>query len=216
MRFREIITEGASVNLLIVDVQPEYNNWCSNILPGVQQLIEKCKARVVIVYNDFGGGDEMFDVQNYLGGVSEEDMYGNYNDETDEYDEPEQTVLQQKLQQATYYQKEFGFLRPFMDQAISDAVIIEVLREMYQRKVTDSRSMELDSMSERVQHEIDRAGIGWDDEGIYLQDWLPITMLKQLSPFYMVGGGRNECLREIELICNAFNIRYTRINSLIY
>lgn len=216
MRANEFLTEGTGVNLLIVDVQPEYNTWCGRILPGVQNLIEKCRAKIVIVYNDFGGGDEMVDVQHYLGGVSEEDAYGIYNDETDEYDEAEQTVLQQKLQNATYYQKEFGFLRTFMDRGVSDAVIIEIMRAMYQAKVNDSRDLPLESMSKRVQQDINQNGIGWEDEGIYLQDWVPVTMLKQLSPFYMVGGGRDECLREIELICNAFNIRYTRVDSLIY
>lgn len=216
MRARDFIVEGASVNLLIVDVQPEYKNWCDRILPGVQNLIEKCRAKIVIIYNDFGGGDEMVDVQHYLAGVSEEDLYGEYNDETDEYDEAEQTVLQQKLQNATYYQKEFGFLRPFMDHGISDAVLIEIMRAMYQNKVNDSRDLELESMSERVQQDLNRNGIRWEDEGISLQDWIPITLLKQLSPFYLVGGGRDECLREIELVCNTFNIRYTRVDSLIY
>lgn len=215
MRANEFLIEGTGVNLLIVDVQPEYDRWCRRILPGVQNLIEKCRAKIVIVYNDFGGGDEMVDVQHYLSGVSEEDAYGVYNDETDEY-EAEQTVLQQKLQQATYYQKEFGFLRPFMDQGVSNAVIIEIMRAMYQRKVTDSRDMPLETMSERVQQDINRNGIGWDDEGISVQDWVPVGMLKQLSPFYLVGGGTEECLREIELICNAFNIRFTRIDSLTY
>lgn len=216
MRANEFLTEGTGVNLLIVDVQPEYSSHSDDILPGVQNLIEKCRAKIVIVYNDFGGGDEMADVQHYLAGISEEDAYGVYNDETDEYDEAEQTVLQQKLQKATYYQKEFGFLRPFMDQGISDAVIIEIMRTMYQAKVNDSRELPLESMSERVQTDINQNGIGWEDQGISLQDWIPVTMLKQLSPFYMVGGGRQECLREIELICNAFNIRYTRVDSLIY
>jgi len=31
-----------------------------------------------------------------------------------------------------------------------------------------------------------------------------------------VGGGRMECLREVELLMNAFNIKYKRIDHLVY
>jgi hypothetical protein len=31
-----------------------------------------------------------------------------------------------------------------------------------------------------------------------------------------MGGGRDECLREVELLMNAFNIKYKRIDSLVY
>lgn len=217
MKAYEFLTESSNTNLLIIDVQPEYSSHSDYILAGVQNMIEAVTGgKIVIVFNDSGGGDDQHVVYNYLAG------FNDFNADAEEYDEEREMwvhkrpKLVQNLTRATYLQKEYGFLRPFMDLGISDAVIIEILREMYQRKVTDSREMELTSMSERVQTEIEQSSAYWDEEGIAIQSWVPVTLLKQISPFYMMGGGRNECLREIELICNAFNIKYKRVDSLIY
>ena len=46
--------------------------------------------------------------------------------------------------------------------------------------------------------------------------WTSVAQLKRFNGAYIVGGGRNECLREIELLMNAFNIKYKRIDSLVY
>jgi hypothetical protein len=42
------------------------------------------------------------------------------------------------------------------------------------------------------------------------------NLLNKLSGSYIVGGGRNECLREVELLMNAFNFKYKRIDSMVY
>lgn len=219
MKINEIITESSNTNLLIIDVQPEYaEGYADEILPGVQKMIEQCNGKIVIVYNDFGGGDTAEQVAMYLAGYnSEEDMYY-YDEETGDMVEKEPNLIQQKLHNADFVQKEFGFLRGWMDLGVSDAVIIEVMREMARRKVNDSRDIPFAEMSMQVKSDFNNlVGDGeWYDQGIYLQDWVPIHMLKSLSPFYMMGGGRKQCLREIELVCNAFNIRYKRISSLIY
>jgi hypothetical protein len=220
MKIREILAEqhtlieSSNTNLLIIDVQPEYDDWCNSILPRVQSMIEKSNGGVFVVYNDFGGGDSLEDVFSYLAGSSDEEDY--YDDETDEYQEPEQSAIAEKLNNAKFYQKEFGFLRDWMDQGVSDSTIIEVIRLMAQHRASDSRDLDYDSISDRAKHDLENNGIDFEDSGISMQEWVPVHFLKSISPFYMMGGGRNECLREIELFCNAFNIRYKRIDSLIY
>ena len=47
-------------------------------------------------------------------------------------------------------------------------------------------------------------------------NWVSIGKLKQYAGAYVVGGGRNECLCEIRILMNAFNIRAKLIDSLIY
>ena len=42
------------------------------------------------------------------------------------------------------------------------------------------------------------------------------AQLKQFNGAYLIGGARDQCLREVELLMNAFNIRYKRIDSLVY
>lgn len=43
-----------------------------------------------------------------------------------------------------------------------------------------------------------------------------IDLLKQFSGSYIMGGGINECLKEIQLIMNAFNIKYTTFQKFVY
>lgn len=211
MKLRELITESSNTNLVIVDVQPEYDTASRRILPGVQNMILKSNARVLVIYNDFGGGDTANEVYNYLAGINPELGNYEYDSELDDYVEKDTSPLELKLQHADFIHKEYGFLRGFMDMNVSDATIIETIRAMYSQNVSDSRDLDLTTLSQNAQEEIKNSG-----ENIGVQDWVSIRMLKQLSPFYMMGGGRNECLREIELICHAFNIKFKRIDSLTY
>jgi hypothetical protein len=211
MRAKEFLSESSNTNLLIIDVQPEYHNYSKRILPGIQRMIEQSNGRVVIVFNDFGGGDTPEQVFNYLAGHDEDYDGYVYDDETDDYIPAEQSPLETKLQNAQFIQKEYGFLRGWMDNGVADKIIIEVIRAMYQQRVYDSRDLDPESLSEDAQDILENMS-----DSIHVQDWVPVTLLKSLQLFYMMGGGRNECLREIELICNAFNIRYKRIDSLIY
>lgn len=216
MRANEFIAESTNTNLLIVDVQPEYASFSDYVVDGVRDMIQRANGKIVIVFNDFGGGDEPEQVAAYLAGINPENDGYEYDEELDDYVPIEQTPVQLKLQRAQFVQKEYGFLRPMMDQGISDRTIIQLLRLMYQNKVGDSRELDYETLPDDVKLDISNCNFDWDNEGISVQEWVPVSLLKQLSPFYMMGGGRNECLREIELICNAFNIRYTRIDRLIY
>jgi len=47
-------------------------------------------------------------------------------------------------------------------------------------------------------------------------NWTSVAQLKRFNGSYIVGGARDQCLREVELLMNAFNIKYKRIDSLIY
>lgn len=210
-----MILESSNTNLLVIDVQPEYDFACRKILPGVQKIIQSSNGGIFIVYNDFGGGDSPSDVYNYLLGQEPDDDY--YDDEEyNQYNDqkPVNQPLMKNLQRAKYMQKEFGFLRSWMDQGINDSTIIEVIRKMVNEKVYDSRDIDYESLSEKSKQDLN--DFDYEGDSIHLQDYVPIHFLKKISPFYMIGGGRNECLREIELFCNAFNIRYKRIDSLIY
>ena len=46
--------------------------------------------------------------------------------------------------------------------------------------------------------------------------WTSVAQLKRFNGAYLVGGARDQCLREVEILMNAFNIKYKRIDSLVY
>ena len=62
---------------------------------------------------------------------------------------------------------------------------------------------------------------GWieyyDDRemNIYLPD-ISIADLKTLSGSLLGGGGQHECLKEMQLLMNAFNIKYKLVQDWIY
>jgi len=55
----------------------------------------------------------------------------------------------------------------------------------------------------------------WIDDNISIE-WTSVAQLKRFNRAYLMGGGRNECLKEVSLLMNAFNIKYKLIEQFIY
>jgi hypothetical protein len=113
--------------------------------------------------------------------------------------------------------KGYGYLRSWMDQGVKPKSIQSAIRIMYQNKISDSRAI-VEDMDDDLAAEKWREILQDDfipDDSISV-NWVSVAKLKSYSPAYLVGGGRKECLEEIELMMNAFNIRYKRVDSLIY
>jgi hypothetical protein len=116
--------------------------------------------------------------------------------------------------------KGYAFLRAWMDEGISPAGIIKTLRLMYQSRINDSRRLFGGENSDTYEQGF-RDFLGNDFQDFVLYDPLitpdiSIAQLKKFSGAYLVGGGRDQCLREVEIVMNAFNIKYKRIDALIY
>ena len=104
-----------------------------------------------------------------------------------------------------------------MDHGIELSTIIATIREMYAQRVTDTRDLEFPAFTRRTttQSLIQGAIEEMADDPMTV-GWASVGQLKRFSGAYLVGGGRNECLREIEILMNAFNIKYKRIDGLVY
>jgi hypothetical protein len=83
---------------------------------------------------------------------------------------------------------------------------------MLDKKVNDSREINPEEWKENFPND-------WiyefEYDNIYLPD-IPINKLKQFSGSYIVGGGKNECLKEIKILISIFNIKYTEVKEFIY
>jgi hypothetical protein len=92
---------------------------------------------------------------------------------------------------------------------------------MYQQKVYDSRML-FDSDEDKILEYLQPIAESINTEAQYLVDdplsvgWAAIDQLKRYNNSYLIGGGRQECLREVSLLMNAFNIKYKLIDNLIY
>ena len=211
MRAQEFLVEGRNHPVICVDVQPEYcgindgdeSPVCIDIVNFVA-LRQTGPVLMFVNAEDQGQtGDTVNSVQQYW-----EDTV---RELTNDY-ETEQLINWSRFQ---VVDKGYGYLRSWMDQGISPSTIIRVIRAMYQHRISDSREFEdIDPMMlpQLVGSEWDQ----WMYHDHIIVNWISVAQLKRFSGAYIVGGGRNECLREVELLMNAFNIKYKRIDSLVY
>lgn len=221
MKSAEFITEGLSHPIICIDVQPEYSGVSNGeenpLFTEIIQFVVKATGPVLMMVNaerDGLSGDSIDSIKQYW----EETLSGEpeYDEETGEYNETESKIDWSRF---TLYDKGYGYLRSWMDQGVPDAAIIKTVRMMYQSKVSDSRQLFGGQDSDTYEAGIKQL-LG-NDYLIGMGDpisvgWADIALLKRFSGAYIVGGCRNECLREVELLMSAFNIRYKRIDSLIY
>lgn len=219
--------ESPNVNVLAVDLQPAYFNIQGIREDQMQDIVQFCenqRKRIVALYNGGDYSDDWVeDVQEFWMnfGASEDLVHG----------------------QIEWIEKGYAFFRGWMDTGIPDKIILRTIRKMIEVGAYDSRELTAEDMQDAIGKELliklsrENDGIktlvdnpdDWDS--IHLPEFAPqlyddapdwitptglIKFLRDLSPFYMIGGARDMCLREIELLCNAYNIRYRRIDSLIY
>ncbi len=219
VKISEILTESKSRNIICIDVQPEYSGMLdgseSSVFTDIIRFVTESNGRVLMFVNAEQDGltsDTIDGVKMYW-----EDTVRELNNDYSEHDEEVSLIDWNRF---TIIDKGYGYLRSWMDMDASPAAIIKTIRLMYQQKVNDSRELFGGEGSETYEASFAEF-LGNEFSDFMLTDplsvnWVSMALLKQFEGSYMVGGGRNECLREIELMMNAFNIKYKRINDLIY
>ena len=212
------IDEGTNMPVICVDVQPEYSGMNdgdeSPVFIDIIKFVVGQTGPVLMFVNaeDQGfTGDTVQDIKRYW----EDTIRGEVWDDPDDYNESPIDWYR-----FTIVDKGYGYLRSWMDNGVSPAAIIRVIREMYQQRQNDSKML-FGGESEETYEKGIKNLLGWEFKPWMLRDgittnWISISQLKRFSGAYIVGGGRNECLREIEILMSAFNIKYKRIDRLIY
>jgi len=197
MNFEQYITEKASKNIIVVDIQPEYEHAFKFHEEFCEFLNEQSK-KILYFYN---GADSGFssDTKSSIA-----------------YWLIDHGLEERKLNDIKWVDKGYGFFRSLMDEGIDKGLIIKMIRYMFKKKVWDSRDIEIEEWFELLGDEFKDAG--WILNGgdmINIPD-IDIKTLKQFSGAYIVGGGRNECFDELKLLMSAFNVRATEVKKFIY
>lgn len=202
MKILQILEENISMTfpLVVVDVQPAYESSIDFDITKLANVLNSRKGTTVMyvnAYDDTGTTDD-----------SIQDIMFWWNEVHD--------VHENQLNSFKFIDKGYGYgyLREAIDSGTDNSDIIRVIRDMYQQKVTDSTDLyggDESKIIEAYGEEIAE----WFGYGISV-DFVNVSWLKQLSPFYLCGGGRNECLAEVMLICDALNIKYKLLNEFVY
>jgi len=227
MRLKEFITEGRNHPCIVVDVQPEYSGIHdgaeSQVFEEIIQFVNRQTGPVLMFVNaeDQGlSGDTVNSIEQYWNDTicPEEERY-TYDEEYGDYiEDPNCPMI--NWNRFTLVDKGYGYLRAWMTDNGDPAVIIKMIRKLYQEKENDSRMLfggEDDLNYEaRMREFVGPSFMPWMLADPITVNWTSVAQLKRFNGAYLMGGGRNECLREVELLMNAFNIRYKRIDSLVY
>ena len=210
------LDEGRNTSVIVVDVQPEYSGMMDGdenpVFEQIIRFVNNQTGPVLMFVNaeDQGmTGDTVQDVKLYW----EDTIRGEDVD-------PETNPHPINWNRFQIVDKGYGYLRSWIDNNISARTIIKTIRLMYQNRVNDSRELfggeESDDYAVNFQQFFGDEFEPWMlDEPISI-NWTSVAQLKRFSGSYIVGGGRNECLREVELLMSAFNIKAKRIDSLVY
>ena len=205
MKAAEFLIEGRAHPIIVVDVQPEYCKHTDVCQKVIKFVVNQTGPVLMFVNAEDQGqtGDTVTDVKLYWEDTVRE-LANDY--------ENKQPINWSRFQ---IVDKGYGYFRSWMDQGISPAAIIRVVRAMYATRISDSRDFE-DINPELLPRLVGGEWDAWMYHDPITTNWASIAQLKRFSGAYIVGGGRNACLREVELLMNAFNIRYKRIDNLVY
>ena len=205
MRASELLNEKASPGrpIVCVDVQPEYSGMNDGDEDGTFEaairFVNDSRAPCLMFVNaeqEQLTNDTVADVQMYW---------------EDSGFEP------QNWGRVEIFDKGYGYLRAWMDTGIEESVIIKTIRLLYEQKVNDTRQLKFPPFNKRssAMSEVMFAVEEMDGDPLIV-GWAALDQLKRYNNCYLIGGGRNECLKEVALLMNAFNIKYKMINELIY
>jgi hypothetical protein len=221
---KQYIAEADIRSLIVVDIQPAYYPVSHKVLRGggylsrtyvkaadnIIDFINTRADRVLAYFNgsDSGLDDNITDVQNhYL----------------------EMGLDPNKLDTINFQEKSYAFLRPWMDAEVPLRVIIAAIRYMVQTRMHNSFEIpettlrEIISLSTKYpakttrwkHHEYNELPRILELDPIVIPD-IDLSLLQQFSNAYISGGARHECLKEITIMMNAFNIKYTFVKDFIY
>jgi hypothetical protein len=204
MKYIDLL-EGRNSKCIVVDVQPEYTGLNDgNELPWIDEMMAFLNKQGPVLM--FVNAEDTGLTMDTIPEIKEYWRDSGYADES--------------WNKTEIVDKGYGYFRSWMDQGVEPAAIIKVIRQMYAQKVTDSRELFDGDESETYHDDMTNfLGQHWEDwmsDDSLTVEWTSVGQLKKYNGAYIMGGGREECLREVELLMNAFNIKYRRIEDFVY
>jgi hypothetical protein len=189
-------------NLIVVDIQPEYENYInkqnSSFIEDFVDYVNGTSKNVVFLYNGY----------DTLGMVEEHDYQDWLIDKG---------VDESVIENATFYDKGYAFFRYCMDFGGDENDIASLVKMMYEKGVNDSRDLDDDfwidyineNGSSKLQTLLQNA-----DDCISIPDLM--DFIKDYENITLCGGGINECLKEVEISLKALGKKFTILEEYTY
>jgi hypothetical protein len=189
-------------SIINVDIQPEYQNYISFNLKNWVNFINQnaINNNIVFLYNgkDTLGMIDEYSFKDWLIklGVDEDVIYN-----------------------ATFYDKGYAFFRYCMDNSIDEDNIADLVKYMVNHNINDSRDID----NEMWRNFMSETNLNQDDVKELLENAddcisIPDLMdfIKRFNNIVLLGGGINECLKEVEIALLALDKPYNTLSEFTY
>ncbi len=166
--------------LMVVDIQPAYHHGCLDIVELIVDKINKNKKPVIFFFvGKELNLDHLEDVKYYL---------------------LEHGLEEKKLSEIQFISKSYGYFRNWMDTHVSDHFIMNGIKEMQKNNLRDSREFSQfqwkNICGQKIPHNIKMT-----EENIFWPEFdTNLILNEKIKSVELIGGGRDECLKEIELL----------------
>jgi hypothetical protein len=187
-------------HLCVVDIQPEYQSHIRFLGDFINFLNEN--------YETLGNLTFFYNGHDTLGMISESDYQMWWL---------ENGLDEHIIDQATFYDKGYAFFRYCIDEGIDDDQIVNLIKYMIEKDVTDSRDLDEDFWNEFVErfgNEDIRGLLEFAGDAIHIPDLM--DELRGYRGVVLCGGGINECLKEVEIALDALGTPYSVLTKYTY
>jgi hypothetical protein len=189
----KILLREARNNLIICDIQPIYS-VSKQLIPKMVSKIRKFE-KILYLYN----GDDT--------GLSEDNIDSIKNWIYEYYDYDDKIINMIESKDITWYDKGYAFFRDMMDSGkFEDIQIIKVIQFMLFKNVYDIRDLDEEDFN-KINKRLNLNMISSNDYNTWISEGL-VKYLKQYPKGSIIGGGENECLKEIVLLSKALKLGY--------
>jgi len=183
--------------LVVVDVQPAYKSYCDHIVQPLMKYINRYRGPILMLVN-----------------AEESGVSDDHKDDIIYY-WIENGLNEKKLDYLNITDKGFGFLRAWMD-LTTEENIIKIGQFMISRNLTDNREIEERGISTLEELLGDEYEESLEGDPLIL-NWLDWNLIRsQYNGSQLCGGGRYECLREVELMFKILRVKYTILEKFVY
>lgn len=168
--------------IVSVDIQPIYEKWIKfSMYEYCDYINKKSKTHDVILYfNNFDKRDE----EQFIDWLLEYELE------------------EEALNRVTIIGKTYGFIKSGCD-THGEGLVEELLEYMVENKIYDSRNIKESDLFQITGEEFDS-----ENEPIFIPDDILEVINNIKGKILFLGGGREECLREIEIIARILGKKY--------
>ena len=175
---------------IVCDIQPQYSKFIDFSISDFIKYLEQ-QDDILFFYvgreNSGIGNDTKYDVIDWL--VDNE-------------------LPLEVIDRITFIEKGYGFFRQFMDSYYDDDKLIELVKYMIDNKLNDSRELE-------DVEKIEYFELLDTPENIYMPDF-DKRDINCYEGAELIGGGFNECLKELRTYFEALNFKYKLNMDYVY